>query len=344
MKSLRSNAGTVTTMVIGLAVMFGLPLMVDDFAIMQLTLYVVLSLFAVSLAYIWGFGGILCFGQASFFGLGGYIYAVSGINMGDTTVPLLLAIGGPCLFAAALGYFMFYGRLSDVYMGVVTLVVSLILYKLINHTAGPEYTIGAARLGGFNGMPDVPPLNMPFNPEEILFPGDVFYFAMGVLLVIYLALKMLQKTKFGRVTVAIRENETRAQLLGYDVRLHKVIVFSIGGAIAGLAGGLYAAYQAFIDPHAFELVMSAQCLIWVMVGGLGTLVGPVIACCVLQYLTVYLGSVDLLNNNFILGSLLIAVVLLLPRGIVPSLAEYAEAALHKLRPRLAVGRELEASR
>src|SRR5690606_13398111 len=151
----------------------------------------------------------------------------------------------------------------------------------------------------------------------MLDPVQIFHFAFGLLLAVYLGLKLLQKTRFGRVTVAIRENETRAQLLGYDVRRHKVIVFAIGGAIAGMGGGLYATYQAFIDPNAFALVMSAQCLIWVMVGGLGTLVGPVIACCVLQYLTVYLGSVQIADNSFILGVILIAIVLLLPRGILP---------------------------
>jgi branched-chain amino acid transport system permease protein len=236
-------------------------------------------------------------------------------------------------------------------MGVVTLVVSLIMFKLINHTAGPEYTIGKARLGGFNGMPDVPVLNMPFDPATILDPVQIFYLAFGLLLAIYLGLKLLQRTKFGRVTVAIRENETRAQLLGYDVRLHKVIVFAIGGAIAGMGGGLYATYQAFIDPNAFALVMSAQCLIWVMVGGLGTLVGPIIACCFLQYLTVYLGSVDLADNSFILGVILIAIVLLLPRGILPSAADYAIAAWQRLRRRapsaedlrLQVDRRAEAS-
>ncbi len=333
MSLVKDNLGTIVTMVIGLALMFGLPMTLDMFAIMQLTLYVVLSIFAVSLAYIWGYGGIFCFGQAAFFGLGGYVFAVSGINLGDTTIPFLLSIIVPALFAAALGYFMFYGRLTDVYMGVVTLVVSLIMFKLINHTAGPEYTIGNARLGGFNGMPDVPVLNYPFEPGEFMDPVHIFYFAMGLLLAVYLGLKLLQRTKFGRVTVAIRENETRAQLLGYDVRLHKVLVFSIGGAIAGMGGGLYSTYQAFIDPNAFALVMSAQALIWVMVGGLGTLVGPVIACCVLQYLTVWLGSVEIANNNFVLGVILIVAVLVLPRGLLPSLQDYGLMLWHRIRPK-----------
>lgn len=314
-----TDAGTGVTLVVAVALMLGLPMVVDMFAIMQLTLYVVLSMYAVSLAYIWGYGGIMCFGQSAFFGLGGYTFAVAAINMGDTTLPLLLAIGLPALFAAALGYFMFYGRLSDVYMGIVTLVVTLILYQLINQTAGSEYTIGEAALGGFNGIPSVPPLNLPGDPDYMLDPTQTFHVAFGLLILIYLGLKLLQRTHFGRTTVAIRESETRAALLGYDVRLHKVIVFTLGGAIAGLSGGLYAAYQSFIDPNAFTVFMSAQGLIWVMVGGLGTLVGPIIACCALQYLTVWLGGVQIANNNFVLGLILMVMVLVLPRGLLPSL-------------------------
>jgi hypothetical protein len=156
--------------VVGLALLFGLPSVMDDFMLIQVTIYLVMSILAISLGFIWGFGGILCFGQAAFFGLGSYVYAVAVINMGDSTVPFLLAIAVPALFAALLGYVIFYGRLSDVYMGVITLTVTLILFNLINSTAGPEWTIGTAALGGFNGMPAIPPLNAPGNAEEIITP------------------------------------------------------------------------------------------------------------------------------------------------------------------------------
>jgi branched-chain amino acid transport system permease protein len=303
----------------GLILLLLLPQVIDLFAIYTLTLYVVLGIFTLSLAFIWGFGGILCFGQAAFFGLGGYVFAVSAINLGDTTFPFLLAILLPALFAAAVGYFMFYGRLSDVYMGVVTLVISLILYRFMSHTAGDAYAIGKARLGGFNGIPSVPQLNAILDPGTILTPEQVFLFAGLLLLLVYVGLRFLLRSHFGRVAVSIRENETRAQLLGYDARLFKLIVFTIGGGIAGMAGGLYATYQAFIDPNAFALVLSAQVLIWVIAGGLGTLVGPVLACWALQYVSLSLSNVPSLNGNIVLGAILMLIVLLLPKGLLPSL-------------------------
>lgn len=313
----------VTAMVAlaGIAALVILPGILDLFLIYQYTLYIVLGLFALSLAYIWGYGGILCFGQASFFGLGGYVFAVAAINMGDTTVPFVLAILIPAVFAAALGYFMFYGRLSDVYMGVVTLVVSLIFFTFMNHTAGDAYRIGEARLGGFNGIPSVPVLHWPGDPAAMLAPETIFRFA-GVLLVgTYVAIRLLALSPFGRLTFAVRENETRAELLGYDVRKVKLIVFTIGGAIAGMAGGLYATYQAFIDPNAFALVMSAQVLIWVIAGGLGTLVGPVLACWLLQWLTLKLSELRFLDANIVLGLVLVVVVLALPRGLLPTFTD-----------------------
>ena len=132
---------------IGVALLVGLPSVIDDYTLIEVTIYLVMSMLAVSLGFIWGFGGILCFGQAAFFGLGSYTYAVAVVNMGDSTVPFLLSIAVPALFAALLGYVIFYGRLSDVYMGVITLTVTLILFNLINSTAGPEWKIGSAQIG-----------------------------------------------------------------------------------------------------------------------------------------------------------------------------------------------------
>jgi ABC-type branched-subunit amino acid transport system permease subunit len=102
--------------------------------------------------------GILCFGQAAFFGLFGYTYAVAAINMGDTTVPAVLAVLLPTFFNAMLGYFLFWGFISDVYLAVIRLTVPLILFRFGSQTAGEERNIGEAPLGGFNGIPSTPDL------------------------------------------------------------------------------------------------------------------------------------------------------------------------------------------
>jgi len=309
---------------IGVLLLIFLPNVIDDFTLIQVTIYLVMSVLAVSLGFIWGFGGILCFGQAAFFGLGAYTYAISVVNMGDSTVPFMLSIVVPALFAALLGYVIFYGRLSDVYMGVITLTVTLILFNLINSTAGPEWKIGNAPLGGFNGIPAIPPLNWPGNADESITPRGMFNLSLGLLIVVYAGLRALISSRIGHVIVAIKENEQRAQLLGYDPRAYKLFVFTLGGAIAGLAGCLFANWGSFTSPTIFGLAQSAQIIIWVIVGGLGTLMGPVVGCVLIQWLTTQIGTQQTFNSNLVLGTILVLFVLLVPKGLVPSIGMLLE--------------------
>jgi branched-chain amino acid transport system permease protein len=187
--TLRANGGLVAVGLLGAALMIILPLTLDLFELLQITLYAIFAILALSLAFIWGYGGILCFGHSAFFGLGAYAYAVAVINIGDSTAPFLLAMLLPALLAAALGYFMFYARISDIYVGVITLTLTLIFYNCINSTAGPAYHIGDALLGGFNGMPNIPSLNIPFLPDATLEPLGMFLLCSGLLLMVYFALQ-----------------------------------------------------------------------------------------------------------------------------------------------------------
>jgi urea ABC transporter permease protein UrtC len=318
---IRDNRGLVAVGVVGLALLVGLPLVVDLYTLLQITLYVIFAILALSLAFIWGYGGILCFGHSVFFGLGAYAYAVGIINIGESTLPLLIAMALPAAFAAGLGYFMFYGRISDVYVGVITLTVTLIFYNVVNSTAGPQYHIGEAMLGGFNGMPNVPSLNVPFQPDNTLEPEGMFILCGAILLIVYFGLHALLRTRFGRVLVAVRENEQRVEFLGYDSRLHKLIAFAIGGAIAGLSGCLFTAWGNFVSPTAFSVVQSAQIIIWLMVGGPGTLLGPVIGAMFISWLTVKIGTQQTVNANVVLGGILLVFVLLVPKGIAPMVTE-----------------------
>ena len=196
----------------------------------------------------------------------------------------------PAAFAALLGYFMFYGRISDVYLGVITLTVTLILFNSINSTAGPEFHIGAARLGGFNGIPGIPSLNVPFFKDWPVDLEGMFYLSTASLLATYFGLRALLVSRFGRIIVGIRENEQRAQLLGYDPRAYKLATFTIGAALAGYAGCLFANWGSFVSPTIFGLAQSAQIIIWVIVGGRGTLIGPILGCVGIQWLTAALGA------------------------------------------------------
>lgn len=317
------SAEMVRTIAVALLLILVLPVLIDVDA---LTLLIIYAMLAASLGLIWGFGGILCFGQAAFFGLGAYTYVIAAINIGESTVPLLLAVLLPAGFAALFGGMMFYGRLTDVYLGVMTLVVTLIFYKFMNATAGAEYVIGAARLGGFNGIPGFPTLNVPGLPEILIWGEPLYYVCAGMLLAVYLLILWLLRTSFGRIAVGIRENEERAQLMGYDIRARKTILFMIGAGIAGLSGGLYANWAEIVTPALFSLGQTAEIIIWCIVGGLGTRIGPLIGAASLSYLKLVLGrqgsgegflSALELDTNLILGLILVLFVLFLPRGIVP---------------------------
>ena len=118
----------------------------------------------------------------------------------------------------------------------------------------------------------------------------MFYLSTAALLATYFGLRLLLASRFGRIIVGIRENERRAELLGYDPRAYKLATFTIGAALAGLAGCLFANWGAFVSPTIFGLAQSAQIIIWVIVGGRGTLIGPIIGCIGIQWLSALLGE------------------------------------------------------
>lgn len=294
------------------------------------TLWISFGLLALSLDFVWGRAGIFSFGQTAMFGLGGYAYGVVAINYFPTTneswtaLAAAAAIGG--VFAALLGYFMFWGRLSDVYLGIITLAVTLVLFTVMTSTAGPQYHIGDALLGGFNGMPAIPLLTLGIpggDPRAPLSNYQLYVFAVVAAGVVYVGLRLLLSTRFGRVLAGLRENELRTELLGYDVRLYKLAAFALGGAVAGFAGGLFAAWGTFINPSVFTLAQAALVVIWVMVGGRGTLVGAFVGVVLVQWITERADTVVEQQTPLILGSMLVLVVLFLPGGLVPTLTRIA---------------------
>jgi branched-chain amino acid transport system permease protein len=123
------------------------------------------------------------------------------------------------------------------------------------------------------------------------------------------------------VIVAIKENEQRATLLGFDARAFKLFAFTLGGCIAGLSGCFFANWGSFTSPTVFSLGQSAQIIVWVIVGGLGTLVGPIIGSMAIQWLTTQIGTQQTFNSNLVLGVILVVFVLLVPKGIIPSLGD-----------------------
>ncbi|SEO46488.1 ABC transporter permease subunit [Aquisalimonas asiatica] len=285
---------------------------------------------ALGLSLIWGYSGALSFGQTAFFGIAGYGYGVVTLNFGAeygmTFGALFMAVGASCIAAAVLGYVIFYGRISGVFLGIVTLSTTLVLHAFMAQTAGSQWAIGDARLGGHNGMTGMPPLTIPWPGMDIMLYSGVglYYLLLVMVIVCYLALRILVNSRFGNVLVAIRENPHRAEMLGYDIRRYQLIAFIIGSGLAGLSGALYTAWGQYISPSSMGLAAAALPIVWVAVGGrkdlTATLIGTLAVLAVFQNLTIF-GSYYAL---ILMGILLVIVVLFLPQGLIPGLVQLVD--------------------
>jgi ABC-type branched-subunit amino acid transport system permease subunit len=295
------------------------PYFLGMFGMVKLSAFAAMAIGALGLAFAWGYLGILSFGHAAFYGLGAYAYAIGVINWQDSTPAVLLAIAVPSGFALLLGYFLFFGRVGDVYLGVITLCVTLVLYSFTTSTADPYYRVGSALLGGFNGITAVPPLNWPGRPDDALSIEQAFRLSLIVLAMVYYLLGMLRRSSVGRVLVAVRESEVRSELLGYDIRLYKLLGFLVSAAAAGLSGALFTALGGYVGPTVFGLNQASQFLLWVIAGGLGTLAGPMIASFGFQYLATFLGTSGLLESDIVFGLVILLFVLLAPQGLLPAI-------------------------
>jgi urea transport system permease protein len=317
---------------IGAAVVLALaaayPLVTDSYTVGNTVYFFNWVFMALGLCLIWGYCGALSFGQTAFFGIAGYAYGVTTLNWGTdyglTLWATLAAVALSAIVAAILGYFLFFGRISGVFLGIVTLAVTLVLERFMAQTAGPEWHIGSARLNGFNGMNGMPSLTIPWPGESgplVLAPDlPLYYVVLALLVLVYLALRILVNSSFGNVLVAIRENPARATMLGYDVRKYQLVAFVIGSSLAGLSGVLYTTWGQYITPSSMGITAAALPIVWVAVGGrsdlTATLLGTIILIGGFQALTVYGSQYALVA----MGLLLVATVLLAPEGLIMALA------------------------
>ena len=304
------------------------PMFSDGWTVGNTAYFFVWTFMAIGLCLIWGYAGALSFGQTAFFGLAGYGYGVLTINFGAaygfTLLALVLSVGLAAAAALLLGYFLFYGRITGVFIGIVTLSLTLVFQAFMAQTAGPEWAIGSARLNGFNGMSGMPPLTIPLPGGGLPLYADValYYVLLGLMLLVYLLLRILLNAPFGNVLVAIRENPERAEMLGYDVRRYQMIAFAIGGGLAGMSGVLYTAWGQYITPSSMGLTAAALPVIWVAVGGrkdlTATLIGTLLVILVYQNLTIYGSQYAIVA----MGVLMVLTVLFAPEGVVLTVARW----------------------
>ncbi len=310
----------------------GYPLITDPYTVIQTSRYFAVAFLALSLSFIWGYAGVLSFGQVAFFGVAAYTFGAIGINLSSAmgvTVAIVGAVVVGTLAAALLGYFMFYGGVRDTYVTIMTLVVALVLNTFMAQTAGSEWAIGKAQLGGFNGMTDIPSLTLGIGETAIVFERAALYYALLVSLVlVYLGLRVLLNSSFGMTMVAIREDEARTETLGYNVPFVKLLVFTAGGALASLGGVFFASWGNYVDPSVFGIAFAALPVVWVSVGGRESLLGAIGATLVIEQMRTALSSgIGPVGSEWalvIVGGLLLGVILFMPAGVVPTLDSLVE--------------------
>lgn len=297
------------------------PAFADSYDVGNFSYFLIWIFMALGLSLIWGYGGMLTFGQTFFFGIAGYGYGVLAIIMGGgtaTIAALILSVLVAAFAAAILGYFMIWGRISGMFFGIVTLAATLSLAFFLGQTAGPEWHIGDARLNGFNGMKGMDPLTV----GEVYIEGTILYYVLiALILVTYLGLRMLVNSRIGNVIVAIREDPQRAEMLGYDVRKYQLLTFCIGSGLAGLSGALYTSWGQFITPSSIGLPAAAMPIIWVAFSGrsdlTATLVGSFLLLFGFQTITIYSQQAALI----LMGALLLATVMMMPQGFIVGIAQ-----------------------
>jgi urea transport system permease protein len=326
------------------------PFVLSEFRLNLIGRYLTYAIVAIGLDLIWGYGGMLSLGQGLFFGLGAYSMAMylklesSGGQLPDfmswsgrDTLPafwqpfhspifaLLAAVAIPALVAGLLGYMVFRSRIQGVYFSLITQALTLI--------AGILFIGQQAVSGGTNGITNLKTI-FGFSRTSASTQIVIYVVTVLVLMGIYLFCRWLTTSRFGRLLVALRDDEARVRFLGYDPAVLKTLIFALSAGIAGIAGALFVCLVGIISPSALGVTLSVEMVIWVAVGGRGTLTGPVIGA-----LLVNLGKSGFSESypevwQYFFGALFIGTVLLFPEGLVGLLRTGAMARLSALRRRL----------
>ncbi|WP_135306224.1 ABC transporter permease subunit [Haloarcula amylovorans] len=314
-----SGRGFWVALAVAVAVLFAYPSLTSIYQATQLSRYLVAAFLALSLAFVWGYAGILSFGQNAFYGLAAYAFAVTVGNLASplgTTAAVVVAVAFGALASFVLGYFMFYGGVRDVYVTITTLVVTVVLNTY--GTTASQVFVGSVNLGGDTGI-GISDVVLGAGPMTVTLVQPLTYYVIAALLVAtYLGLRVFVNSDFGRVMVAIREDEDRAEMFGYDVKFRKLVVFTTGGGLAGLGGVLYMFQSYSVTPETvFSAAAAALPVVWVSVGGRKTLLGPIVAAIAIEWVRTAAAVQFPEVAQIGVGLLMIVSILLLPEGAVP---------------------------
>ena len=343
------------TIAVGLVLLLIVPALISDFRQNVLGKLFTFAIIAIGLDLLWGYGGMLSLGQGVFFGLGAYSMAMymkliasegrlpdfmvwSGLHempwfwepFQHAWFAIPLALIGPGVLAFALGYMVFRSRVKGVYFAIITQALALIMSTLF--IGQQPYT------GGTNGITNFTEL---FGRRLLADETQHLLYSVTVvaMLVCYLIAVGITRSRFGRLLVALRDDEDRVRFTGYNVAAVKATIFAIACAMAGLAGALFVPQVGIISPANMAIVPSIEMVIWVAVGGRGTLWGAMVGAVAVGLARNWLSESFPDFWLFFLGGLFIGSVVLFPTGIAGTLRD---AALLVKRRLGSLGRPVEA--
>jgi urea transport system permease protein len=317
---------------IALILIFIVPAVLSDFRLNLLGRFLSLAIVALGIDLIWGYTGLLSLGHGIFFGLGGYAIAMHlKLQIPPGELPDFMGLYGvtelpwfwqpfysfpfaviavvilPALLAGILGYLVFRNRIRGVYFSILTQAATIVFFNIFN---------GQQKLfNGTNGLIDFTTLfGATVNDTKTQF---LFYIlTILVLTATYALCRWLTSGRFGRLLIAIRDDESRVRFSGYNPTEFKVLVFAVSGAIAGIAGAFYTLQSGSVSPRTMDIAFSIEMVIWVAVGGRATLIGAILGTLLVNYARVFLSEQFAEIWLFLQGALLLIVVTVLPGGIV----------------------------
>jgi branched-chain amino acid transport system permease protein len=260
---------------------------------------------ALTVDVLWGYTGILTFGQSAFFGIGAYaaglMFTHVGFSAGYAAIALVAGIGVAMLVAALVGWLAFYHGASPLYGSVVTLVLPIVVTQIL--FSGGNFTGSSSGLSGF---------------ESFDVSIEAWFWIAGAFLVaLTSAAWLFVRSDAGRILVAIRENEQRCEYVGIDVSRVKIVLMVVCAAVAAIAGYAFAGVQMVVAPEYAGFVFGTELLIWVALGGRGTLIGPVLGTLVLDVSTSYLSGNLPFVWKLVIGVAFVVVIVALPQGLTP---------------------------
>lgn len=325
----------LVVLVAGFSLLMLAPMFLTDFRLNQMGKFLTFAIVAIGIDLLWGYTGMLSLGQGVFFGLGGYAMAMylklhaSGDALPDFmgwsgvhSLPwfwepfryawfaIPMAVIGPGIVAFLFGYILFRSRVTGVYFSIVTQALALMLSVFL--VGQQAYT------GGTNGLTNYTDLFGATlrSPDT----RQTLYFATVVVLAItYAFSRLVTGSRFGRVMIAVRDDEARARFTGYNVALVKASVFAIAGTLAGIGGALFVPQVGIISPANLGVVPSIEMVLWVAIGGRGTLAGAVVGALAVSWMRSAFSEAYPESWSYFLGAMFIASVVFVPKGIVESL-------------------------